>query len=641
MEEAPPEGDDAEAREVLQQTAAGLTDAWEDKAALKARLRDLKQLLNIFLKAGKTLRLYDDDHRFFDGFVREFIERLYIQFETLEAVTFEVTPQSINWDGHIIFSNPDQRANMAFKLYRDGIRLLQFRRGCTTDEVEEFVSLVTRDMSRGVKTGEDLSILFWEADFRSIQIAVAETFVDYTEEAAQVLKNIQEDLSTLQRCFELDRTEDGGKSNYEPMAFRGLDGSSQSLHDIKGSTRQVADIDGDTVLKIYQAGGDSGGTEQLIQASPNNPYTPKLPLDIFDETRMQAVYDALQGVDNPVATFEDVGIVLTTVIEAEEDSVELAHLLEHLDDAVSPLLASASLGPLNSILRRLSLIERDPSPHKSFRGEQLRAFFNQLCKSSRLILLSRALNNSWNEELRGELFTFIALQKRDSLEELFRFLGQIDPPGPRRVITDALLLLANRQAEEFTPLVDDGNTTLACDALYALGRIQDSLTLSRICGTFERPEPEVREAVRTTLREFQSPRVHRLMVSALSDPAPNVRIAALRYVTVYKIRDALKPIATAIRSHSFTELDFEERRAWYIALGNLAGSSALPALKKQADPFRGGSQITEEIHLAMLGIKATRSVEGTAWLEEFAGEASDDLELLTRKIMAGRKGGRS
>ena len=95
MEELSGEGDKAEAREVLQATAAGLPEAWQDKAALKARIRDLTQLLHIFLKAGKTLRLYQDDHSFFDGFVQEFIDRLYIQFETLDAVTFEVTPESI------------------------------------------------------------------------------------------------------------------------------------------------------------------------------------------------------------------------------------------------------------------------------------------------------------------------------------------------------------------------------------------------------------------------------------------------------------------------------------------------------------------------------------------------------------------
>jgi HEAT repeat protein len=234
----------------------------------------------------------------------------------------------------------------------------------------------------------------------------------------------------------------------------------------------------------------------------------------------------------------------------------------------------------------------------------------------------------------------VSLQQRDSLEELFRFLGQIEPAVPRRVVTDALLLLADRQSHEFMPLADDRNPRLACDALYALGRIGDSLTLSQICGTFERPEPMVREAVLSTLGEFQSPRIHRLMQDALADPAANVRVAALRYITVYKIQDALGPISEAIRSRSFAARDFDERRAWFIALGHLGGTGVLATLKKQADPFRGGLQITEAIHLALLGIKATRSPEATAWLEGFAASTSGDLELLTHKILSGRKGSR-
>lgn len=643
MEEAPPKGDDAEMRAVLQRTAAGLTDAWEDKAALKTRLRDLTQLLHIFLKAGKTLRLYADDHHFFNNFVGEFVERLYLQFETLDAVTFEVTPQSINWDGHVIFSNPEQRSNMAFKLYRDGIRLLQFRRGCTTDEVREFVTLVTRDMGRGVQAGEDLSILFWEADFKAIQIAVAETFVDYTDEAARVLKNIQEDLTALRRSFDLDMTEKGGQSDYQPLAYRGLDLTAQGGGDDarKEKSRRAADLDGDTALKIYRAGGDAGGAEDLISASPNNPYTPKLPLEIFDDAKMQSVYDDLQGIDSPFATFEDVGVVLATVIQAEEDPDQLSRLLDHLDDSVSPLLSSASLGPVNSILRRISLLERTAFPHKRFVRPQLRSFFEKICQSGRLSLLARAINTSWNEALVGELFTFISLQKRESVDELFRFLAQIEPPAPRRIITDAILLLVERKAEEFTPLTADTNTRLACEALYALGRIGDATTLSRICSAFDRPEPEVREAVLTTLRDFQSPRIHLLVLGALADPAATVRIAALRYITVYKIKGALQPIAENIRSRSFSSRGFDERRGWFIALGHLAGLAGLPALLNQAEPFRGGSEITEAAHLTLLGIKATRSREGKEWMETFAKDASGELELLTRKILAGRKEARS
>jgi HEAT repeat protein len=130
-------------------------------------------------------------------------------------------------------------------------------------------------------------------------------------------------------------------------------------------------------------------------------------------------------------------------------------------------------------------------------------------------------------------------------------------------------------------------------------------------------------------------------LDALADPAAGVRTAALRYITVYKIKEALQPIAESIRSRSFSERSFDERRGWFIALGHLAGAGGLPALLKQAEPFRGGSKIAEAAHLALLGIKATRSREGKAWMETFANETSGDLQLLTHKILAGRKGGKA
>ena len=93
----------------------------QERAAHRARIKEVERLLAVFLKAGKTLRLYDDDHRFFDRFVQEFGERLHKQLATEHALTLEVTPTSINWDGSAVFKNKEQRENLAFKLYRDGV----------------------------------------------------------------------------------------------------------------------------------------------------------------------------------------------------------------------------------------------------------------------------------------------------------------------------------------------------------------------------------------------------------------------------------------------------------------------------------------------------------------------------------------
>jgi len=600
---------------------------WEDPTAVRAQVRELTQLLKIFLKAGKTLRLYNEEHNFFDGFVDDFVSRLYLQFENLDSLTFEVTPAAINWAGHTIFSNPDQRENLAFKLYRDGVRMLRFVKGCSVEEVKEFVTLLARDLRRGNQVGDDLSALFWEADFKSIKISVAETFIDYTDESAQVLKSIQEELEALRKDFELRPSELKEMSLYKPKAERPQQEASTEQDEMDAAL--------DALLE------DEEEDTTSIQHDRNRPYTPKLPLEIFDDDLMQRVYDELQGIDDPYATFEDVGVVIAQVIQEEQDEEELRLLLSRLDDALSPLLSLTTLAPLNSLLRRISLLELTYRQSTVSGKTSLKIFFEKLARLERLSLISRTLNTSWHEGLKGELFTFVSLQKPENMSELLLFLDQIESPEARIVIIDALLLLSGRQPETFVSLLDSPSPRLVCNALQALARIGDSLTLSRICGTYDRPEPNVREAVLNSLRGFQSPRVQQLMVGAFDDPEVKVRLAALRYVTVYGVRDAIRPISETIRSREFSKREFEEQRGWFIALGHLAGDSILPTFLAQAKDYEGGSQINKTIHLLLLGIRATRSSVGKSWLQTFAANTSGDLQLLAHKVIAGRKGGRS
>jgi hypothetical protein len=600
---------------------------WDDPAAVRAQVRELTQLLKIFLKAGKTLRLYNEEHHFFEGFIDDFIARLYLQFETMDSLTFEVTPASINWAGHTIFSNPDQRENLAFKLYRDGVRMLRFIKGCSVEEVKEFVGLLGRDLRRGNQVGDDLSSLFWEADFKSIKLSVAETFIDYTDESAQVLKSMQEELEALRKEFELGPSGLAEMAHYEPRAER--------LPEAPSTEQDEVDAALDALLE------DEGEDTESILSDPQTPYTPKLPLEIFDDDRMQRVYDELQGIDDPYATFEDVGVVIAQVIQEEQDEEELRLLLSRLDDALSPLLSLTSLTPLNSILRRISLLEQSYRTSTVVGKTSLKIFFEKLTQGERLSLMSRTLNTSWHESQTGELFTFVSLQKPENMAELVLFLDRVESAEARSVIVDALLLLSGRQPDIFLSLLDSASPRLVCDALGALARIGDSLTLSRICGTYDRPEGVIREAVLNSLRGFQSPRVQQLMVSAFNDPEVKVRLAALRYVTVYRVRDAIKPINETIRKREFSKKEFEEQRGWFIALGHLAGESILPSFLAQAKEYEGGSQVNKTIHLLLLGIRATRSSVGKSWLETFAANTSGDLQLLTHKVIAARKGGRS
>ena len=580
----------------------------EDRSARRLRVRNVQRLLAVFLKAGKTLRLYTEgaEHRFFNRFTDEFIGRLDEVLGQRDSLTLEITPYSINWDGDVVFENREQRENLAFKLYRDGVRLLQFRRGVHREELRDFVTLIAREVD-AAKVSKDLSVLFWEADFKHIHMAVAETFVEYSEEAARVLEDIDAQLATYERSFELEVVEGRVLAAYEPIAF------------------EHANEDGDE-------DGEDGDEVDDKEALPD------IPEEVYSGDTIDRIFEDLHGLEDPYASFEEVGTVVAEVVLAEEDTDELARFLKHLDDALSNLLATASIGPLNSVLRRLALIDRGFEEAGDPRGEVVRDFFVNFCESERLSLLARAINTDWDLSLKGELFCFVGLQHLKSLDQLIGFLGQVLVLEARRVITDSLILLLGRQSEPWVPITRSTNWHVVADAVYALGRLGDAMALDHVVGAFAHDEFQIRVEVLQALRPHQSPRIQYLMLDALADPHADVRLAALRYLTVYRVQDAVPRITKSLGSREFKAREFDEQRGWYIALGHLAGSRVLRAFTRQADTFRGGEEVNDEVHLALLGVRATRSPEGRTYLQNFGQAARGDLKLLARKLLVEKKG---
>lgn len=586
----------------------------ELRAAMKKRVRDLQQLMAVFLKAGKTLRLYSEQHDFFDRFADEFMTRLHDEFATVDSLTFEITPVAINWDGNVVFENREQRENLAFKLYRDGVRLLQFRRGATKEEVREFVTLVAREVDTAGSAAKDLSILFWEADFKHINIAVAETFVEYSVDAARVLADIESDLADLRGRFELVAHRDARR--HEPEAY---DPHARGIED------EVRRLLADDPWAFPE---ESPETE-----------IPEMPEEVNDPALLRAVYQDLVGLEDPYATFEEVGTVLAQIVARETDEAELRLLVGHLDDALSPLLATAAIGPLNALLRRIALLRRSGTDQGHFRGQAIRDFFHGFAQPDRLALLAQAIDEDWSDAWKGELFTFASIQTRVGIEALLEFLGQVRTPAPRRVIADALILLADRDPEPFLPLLRSPNGRLAADAVYALGRIGDPRSIDAIVGAFEREEPAVRAEVLQALRPFQSPRIQELMLRALRDAEEEVRLASLRYLAVYKVRESIPLLTQVLGARDFAARTFDEKRGWYITLGHVAGQAAFMAFRKRVEPLRGKDKVTEEGHLALLGIRSIRSPEAGQFLDELAPAVRGDLQILVRRLIRERKAG--
>ena len=613
----------------------------ELRRSQRLRLKKVQQFVTVLLNAGKTLRLYSKERSNIDRFIDSMLGALEEEFEHEPHLTLDITPRAITWEGNVVFENKEQRANLAFKLYSDGVRVIQFRLGITDAEIKEFVELVARE---GVSNGladQDISFLFWEGDFKHIHLSIAETFIDDdSEEALELLNALETSAAQFLGAFGLDMSGEiiaealPDEGDQAPLSMRrpttrsvGLGTGGEGA--VEGPGGEGAGLGGG---KHSPDRGVRGGGRGWKANDDLN--LPNLPPETLDEKAMEAVYQGLVGIEQAYASFEEVGAVVAEVVFAEEDPAQLKLLLDHLDQALNPLLTTASLVPINAILRRLALLVRvlpqDNAHHLAIAGLLLR-----VGKQDRLMLLSDSLNNEWQDSWKGELFTFISLQHPDNVDEVLGFLREVARLPARRAIVDALVLLAGSEPDVFLPLLRSSNWHLVADGIAALGRIGDPTSLDRIISTYDREEHQIREEVLLALRPHQSPRISALMTSALKDSDSDVRLSALRYLAVYNVRDSVETLEQQMSARGFGKRSYDERKGWYMAYGHIARRRAWATLEKEAQSLVAKKEAGEHLRLVLMGIKSTRLPIAQSFLEGLAKSGPTDIRLAAHHILSG------
>jgi hypothetical protein len=86
------------------------------------------------------------------------------------AVTIGVDPGSLTFEGGAIYTEPPREWGLCFRLHRDGIRTITFKRGLTAKELLHFVQVALPDpQDAQAASREDAVTELWKADLTSIE----------------------------------------------------------------------------------------------------------------------------------------------------------------------------------------------------------------------------------------------------------------------------------------------------------------------------------------------------------------------------------------------------------------------------------------------------------------------------------------
>lgn len=137
---------------------------------------DARKLFAYLLLAGKNLSLYPEGHSISLNSIRQLHGKLDAYIQQHGEFRIEIERDSVTCQGQAVYAGPPAEDSLAFTLFRDGIRWLEFIEGVSLEEVQELLSIINRHKALSEEPAGDMVTAFWEARFAGIQYAAVDLF---------------------------------------------------------------------------------------------------------------------------------------------------------------------------------------------------------------------------------------------------------------------------------------------------------------------------------------------------------------------------------------------------------------------------------------------------------------------------------
>ena len=144
--------------------------------ASTAERESVRKLFTRLHQAYRGFRLYPADHPSARHALEEFVHVLSAHLDRFGPLGVVVEEDQIRFQDQTVYYQEDNRTNLAFMMFRDGIRFLAFQPGIMQEEVEAFVDCLSQADDLAI-IEYDLTTALWERDLQHIEYEVVDPFL--------------------------------------------------------------------------------------------------------------------------------------------------------------------------------------------------------------------------------------------------------------------------------------------------------------------------------------------------------------------------------------------------------------------------------------------------------------------------------
>lgn len=518
---------------------------------------------------------------------------LQAHIDSFGPLLLQVEEDRLILEDEAVYDQSGTTENLAFVMFRDGIRGLAFHEGVELGELAGFVDCLARG-DRLADLDHDLITALWERDLVHIEYEVVDPFLGGDGSGGEAFDELKD--TVIRRLNEL--TTVGGSS----MTAAG--------------------------------GGDSSGDEN--GGAPGGEGTHDSSNDQADAVDPEAValtIEELQAGDwelaNPAPLLDDFAVVLLEILgDPQGLSTGEERLVDSLVMVVQQYLDDRNIDGLDLVADRLDVLEEEGRRPAGFADDVL----GRAVTPERLSGLIASLQSA-PPEIAGRLGRFLQRMRACAYPTFLEILVTSDDRGVRKLVLDLLRVTGGIPTEHLLPLINDQRWYVVRNAVQLATDSGDVGLVDQLERLLHHPDARVRREVIRSLDTFAEKRSLPLLLGALDDEDSPVRILAVR--SLGRVGDARQfPLVLGrVESRDFESRPSEEIEAFLLTLALLGGQRAVGTLNRFWKHRVFGTHPMALRLVAIQALGAARSDEATRALAEAARSSEAPIQRAAARAL--------
>jgi len=537
-------------------------------------------LLKAFVKAVRATQMYLPNNPMHARSLEAVKEAFGHVWKHTDELILQVVETRLEWEGRTVLDEGERTSdNVAWLLYKDGIRELTMQKGFDQDELGVLFNLLQR-VRKATDDDDDLLTLMWEREFATLQYR----YVDLTQETGPGVES-------------MERQEQKEKILSPAQAEAGLESTQSS----------VASIDDfDSTLYFL----DDHEVEYLQQEIKREFSTDLRPAVIA------SLLDTFENQKDPTVREEICGLLdyFLLILLSTAQYRNAAYLLR--EAGVTANRAADVLEPQKQRLTQLNELMSDPKP---------------------LGQLLQALEDSPLRAPQHELDELFGILQPRALETILSWIGRSANPQLKMLLEVAAGRLASSNSAELIRLIGSDDEAVVLEAIRRAAALKSPAAVPALGKMLTVGEPEMRVAAVTALNDIGSPGAMQMLERALVDEERDVRIISVRALGARNARASLPRIEAALKGRDLRESNLTEKMAFFEAYGMLSGDAGVPLLDSllNSKGFMGKKDDGEIRACAAMALGKINSPKATEALQRATGEKDVIVRNAVSKAIRG------